>query len=198
MMRYSLEPRTRKHVKGYGFLSFARKYKKQLLDTELDALKTVSKKVVHKSAEATGEFLGNKITDAVAKLNNDKIVKPKQVTDENPRNVEEITIPPEKRRNIKRIKTSIIKMEHYQISKLLNDSTVLKFVTKQQIKVNDISSGQYSVNTNISFKTSMLRSDLCDYSDTYIVVKGTIDLVSANENDKAEKNIVFKNNAPFR
>ena len=44
----------------------------------------------------------------------------------------------------------------------------------------------------------MLRSDLCDYSDTYIVVKGTIDLVSANENDKAEKNIVFKNNAPFR
>ena len=56
-MRYSLEPRTRKHVKGYGFLSFARKYKKQLLDTELDALKTVSKKVVHKSAEATGEFL---------------------------------------------------------------------------------------------------------------------------------------------
>ena len=131
MMRYSLEPRTRKHVKGYGFLSFARKYKKQLLDTELDALKTVSKKVVHKSAEATGEFLGNKITDAVAKSNNDKIVKPKQVTDENPRNVEEITIPPEKRRNIKRIKTSIIKMEHYQIPKLLNDSTVLKFVTKQ-------------------------------------------------------------------
>ena len=53
------------------------------------------------------------------------------MTDENPRNVEEITIPPEKRRNIKRIKTSIIKMEHYQISKLFNDSTVLKFVTKQ-------------------------------------------------------------------
>ena len=82
MMRYSLEPRTRKHVKGYGFLSFARKCKKQLLDTELDALKTVSRKVVHKSAEATGEFLGNKITDAVAKSNNNKIVKPNQVTDE--------------------------------------------------------------------------------------------------------------------
>ena len=44
----------------------------------------------------------------------------------------------------------------------------------------------------------MLRSDLCDYSDTYTVVKGTIDLVSANEKDKAEENIVFKNNAPFR
>ena len=54
--QYSIEPRTRKYVKGYGFLSFARKYKKQLLDTGLYS-KTVSKKVVHK----TGEFLGNKI-----------------------------------------------------------------------------------------------------------------------------------------
>ena len=46
----------------------------------------------------------------------------------------------------------------------------------------------------------MLRSDLCDYSDAYIVVKGTIDLLAAaaNENDKAEKNIAFGNNAPFR
>ena len=60
---YSIEPRTRKYVKGYGFLSFARKYKKQLLDTGLDSLKTTSKKVVHKS----GEFLGNKIANAVAK-----------------------------------------------------------------------------------------------------------------------------------
>ena len=36
------------------------------------------------------------------------------------------------------------------------------------VKVNDLSSGQYSVNKNIRFKTSMLRSDLCDCSDTYI------------------------------
>ena len=55
MQQYSIEPRTRKHVKGYGFLSFARKYKKQLLDTGLDAVKTASKKVFHKA----GEFLGN-------------------------------------------------------------------------------------------------------------------------------------------
>ena len=50
------------------------------------------------------------------------------------------------------------------------------------------------------FKTSMLRSDLCDYSDVCIVVKGTIDLLAAaaNENYKAQKNLVFKNNAPFR
>ena len=45
----------------------------------------------------------------------------------------------------------------------------------------------------------MLRSDFCDYSDAYIVVKGTIDFLAlaANENDKAEKNVAFKNNAPF-
>ena len=46
----------------------------------------------------------------------------------------------------------------------------------------------------------MLRSDFCDYSDAYIVAKGTIDLLAAaaNENDKAEKNVAFKKNAPFR
>ena len=47
----------------------------------------------------------------------------------------------------------------------------------------------------------MLIPDWCDYSDAYIVVKGTIDLfaaAAANENDKAEKNVIFKNNAPFR
>ena len=46
----------------------------------------------------------------------------------------------------------------------------------------------------------MLRSDFYDYSDAYIVVKRTIDLLAAasNENDKAEKDIAFKNNALFR
>ena len=52
-----------KYVKGYGFLLFARKYKKQLLDTRLDCLKIVSKRVVHK----TGVFLGNKIAVAITK-----------------------------------------------------------------------------------------------------------------------------------
>ena len=51
MRRYSVEPTTRKYVKGYEFLSFARKYKKQLFDTRLDALKTASKKVVHKAGK---------------------------------------------------------------------------------------------------------------------------------------------------
>ena len=58
-----------------------------------------------------------------------------------------------------------------------------------------------TVNKNIRFKTSMLRSTLCGYSDAYIVVKGTIGLLAAaaaNENHKAEKNVAFKNNAPLR
>ena len=50
------------------------------------------------------------------------------------------------------------------------------------------------------FTTLILRSDLYDYSDAYIVVKGTIDILAAatNENDNAEKDVVFKNNTPFR
>ena len=46
----------------------------------------------------------------------------------------------------------------------------------------------------------MLKSDLCDYSNAYIAVKGTIDFLvdDANKNDKAEKNVVFKNDVSFR
>ena len=65
-------------------------------------------------------------------------------------------------------------MEHSKISKLLNNSTASKFVTKKWVEVNDLSSGQYSINKNIRFKNSILRSDLFDYSDSYIAVKGTI------------------------
>ena len=75
MQWYSIEPRTRKYVKGFAFFSFARKYRKQLLDTGLDAVKTASKKVVCNG----GEFLGNKTADAVTKSNADKIVKQEPV-----------------------------------------------------------------------------------------------------------------------
>ena len=93
LRRYSTEPRTRKYVKEYGFLSFARKYKKQLLDTGADSLKTASKKVVHK----TGEFLGKKTAEAVTKSNDNKIVKP----EENPRNVKDESQVLKKRKLVK-------------------------------------------------------------------------------------------------
>ena len=84
MRQYSIEPRTREYAKEYGFLSLARKSKKQLLDTGLDA----SKKVVHEA----GEFIGNKIADAVTKSHNDNTEKQEPV--------EEIIIPSEKRNKI--------------------------------------------------------------------------------------------------
>ena len=84
-------------IEGYGFLWFSRKYRKQLLDAGLDALKTVLKQVVHKEVEATGQVVGNEIAE--------KTVKPKHRINQNPRNVEEIVTPPEKKgRNIERIK----------------------------------------------------------------------------------------------
>lgn len=80
-------------------------------------------------------------------------------------------------------------MEHYKTPKLLDNSSVSKFVKIECIDVNDLSVGQYSVNKNISFKTPMLRSDFCDYGNAYIVEKGAIGLLAAavNEIDKAQK-----------
>ena len=74
-------------------------------------------------------------------------------------------------------------MEHYKLSKLLNDSTVSKFARKRLIEINGPSRSQYSANKNITFKTSMLRSYLCDYSVAYIVVKGTT-TIEGNNNAK--------------
>ena len=100
MTRYYIEPSAKNYVKGCRFLPFARnvsnKYGKLLLDTVtktgLDALRTTSKKVAHKAAEATGEFIENKIAD--------KTVKPKPVTDDISRRVTEITFPPEKKEEV--------------------------------------------------------------------------------------------------
>ena len=89
-------------------------------------------------------------------------------------------------------------MEHHKISNSLNDSTVSKLFTKKWVEINDLSSGQYSVNKNIRFKISLLRSDLCDYSDAFIVVKGTISITGINDNNKRNKEITFKNSAPLK
>ena len=67
-------------------------------------------------------------------------------------------------------------------------------MTRKWIKVNDLSGGQYSGNKNIRIKTPMLRSNLCNYSDAYIVVKEVIDILAAatNENYNVEKILRFK------
>ena len=62
--------------------------------------------------------------------------------------------------------------------------------------MNDQSGGSYNINKQIIFKTPMLQSDLCNYSDAYIVVKGTINFTDPN-NDAHDKKLAFKNNTPF-
>ena len=98
-MRYSTEPRFRKYILEYDFLSYAKKfgnkYGKKLIDTArkigIDAAKTASKRVVRKTAEATGDLIGNKIADNITSL-----AKPKEKT----KKVEEIYILPEETQQI--------------------------------------------------------------------------------------------------
>ena len=71
-----------------------------------------------------------------------------------------------------------------------------KFATKKWIEVYDQSERYYSPNKEIRTKTSMLRSDICDYSNAYTVVKGTI-TVTIPDNAKRNKTVAFENNAPF-
>ena len=71
-------------------------------------------------------------------------------------------------------------------------------MTRKRIKINNLSNGQYSVRKNLRFQTLILRSDLCNYSDAYIVVKGKITVEGTNDANKRNKNLNFKNDAPFR
>ena len=70
-----------------------------------------------------------------------------------------------------------------------------KFKTKNWFEVNDESRGTYNVNSQIKFKTTMLKSSLCDYSDACILVKGTITVdntgaaLAAANNTNKESNI---------
>ena len=78
-----------------------------------------------------------------------------------------------------------------------------RFITKKWVEVYDqsgIAEDRYKPSKQIRFKTSMLRSDLCDFSDAYIVVKGTITLTKTNGRgiiDIRNRFLAFKNNAPF-
>ena len=78
-----------------------------------------------------------------------------------------------------------------------------KFRTKTWVEINDESRGTYNVNSQIKFKTTMLKSSLCDYSDAYILVKGTITITgagadaAARQADERDKGVAFRNCAPF-
>ena len=90
-------------------------------------------------------------------------------------------------------------MKFQKIINLLDrndDKDMPRFVTKKWIEVYDQSEKNYNTNKEIRIKTPMLRSDLCNFSDAYIVVKGDIIVTSPN-NAKRNKAVAFKNNAPF-
>ena len=191
-MRYSTETRFKKYGYGYVFLSFARKFRnrygKKLIDiatkTGIDAAKIASKRVVQKTAETTGDLIGNEIADKITSIGKAK---------EKIKEIEEIHISPEKRNQIIDVLNAIplnvipliikcvhycIKMEFQKIANFLDKTpdgkNFPKFVTKKWIEVHDQSGRNYNVNKEIRIKTSMPRSDLCDYSDAYIVGKGDI------------------------
>ena len=96
-------------------------------------------------------------------------------------------------------------MEYQKITNLLGTTPneMPRFVTKKWVEVHDQSGSaddRYKPNKQIRFKTSMLRSDLCDFSDAYIVVKGDITLTKTNGRgiiDIRNRFLAFKNNAPF-
>ena len=77
-----------------------------------------------------------------------------------------------------------------------DDKDLPKCVTKKWTEVYDQSEGNYNIKKEIRIKTSMLRSDLCGFSDTLIVVKVTI-TVANPDGAKRNKEVTFKNNVPF-
>ena len=95
-------------------------------------------------------------------------------------------------------------MEYQKIANLLESTSdnLSKFRTRNWVEINDESRGNYT-NSDIRFKTTMLRSNLCDYADSYILLKGTITITGAGDDAAARranernKGVTFKNCAPF-
>ena len=96
-------------------------------------------------------------------------------------------------------------MEFQKIINLLNNTQneTSKLKTRNWVETNNESRGTYNVSNQIKFKTSMIRSSSCDYSDAYILVSGTIIITRAGADDAAKradeknKGVILKNCAPF-
>ena len=93
-------------------------------------------------------------------------------------------------------------MEYQEIITLLDrmPNQPSKFRTKDWVEVNNKSRGTYNVNSQIKFKTLMLSSSLCDYSDAYILVTANITVpkkAAAGAAANSRKNIIIKTHAPF-
>ena len=95
-------------------------------------------------------------------------------------------------------------MEYQKIANLLENTSdnLLKFRTRNWVEINDDSSST-STNTDVKFKSTMLKSNLCDYADAYILVKVTITITDVGDGDAVKrldernKGVIFKTCAPF-
>ena len=87
-------------------------------------------------------------------------------------------------------------MEYQKITNLLDDTTnqPSKFRTTNWVEIKDELRETYNANSDIKFKTSMIRSNLCDYSDAYVHVKGTITVQDTSAQDAPADNINKKSN----
>ena len=97
----------------------------------------------------------------------------------------------------------MIKLITYYFLKIMKGEQLSKFVTREYVRVNSLFN-TYNENKSIRFKTPMLRSNLCDYSDAYTLVKATIKVTAPGANngannirDKRNRPLILKNNAPF-
>ena len=100
-------------------------------------------------------------------------------------------------------------MEYQKIANLLDNTSnqPSKFRTKNWVEINDEPRGGYTTGSDIKFKTTMLRSSLCDFADVYILVKGTTTITGAGapvitdaatwRTDERNKDVIFKHFAPF-
>ena len=92
-------------------------------------------------------------------------------------------------------------MEYQKTINLLDNTPnqPTEFRTKKWVQINEDSHGAYNTNSQIKFNTSMLRSNLCDYSDAYLLVSGTGDGDDAATKwaDERNKTVISKNCVPF-
>ena len=85
-------------------------------------------------------------------------------------------------------------MEYEKIANLIDDTSnqPSKLRTRNWVEINDESNGAYNANSQIKFKTTMLKSSLCDYSDAYILIKGTISVNNTTAAAAADRIIMIE------
>ena len=88
------------------------------------------------------------------------------------------------------------KTDNLLLSEDSESEQLSKFVTRNYVRVNSLLD-TYNENKSIRFKTPMLRSDLCDYLDAYMLVNGTITVTGNHPRDRKNRPFILKNNAPF-